>query len=404
MKRTIKICSFILATVILLCALTACKAGKKPDTVAGDLAVYQDGLNLPANILPLNPDEPGDAKSLTYAYLLADYQYTYSRIAVGKLGETPRVVYSAPETCNLKRMYAANNQVIFVERGLIEDNTTPYTVKVYDLATDKVTDIQTDRIQDTENRLFEYWCYLYEGYAYWAFHDYDKSVTTIYEYHLATGEKKELASLPFYTNNITFDHPLTFMRVSGQYLLYNVVSAEGQSIVVYDLKTHTQKESVKMPAEIAVILNADFDAEKNLFALYYYGLDSTGVPSLESVGKYDNINKTMQTIFVSDGNTILYDDHLTLQDHYICFNTMYLGTDAGQANTDKGEDNTDKGIDIRNYIGSVYNYENNTQQDFKTAFNTELRNGRVYNLLFDTNLGAGTVHYAENDPDMAPAA
>lgn len=96
----------------------------------------------------------------------------------------------------------------------------------------------------------------------------DNEVSTITSYDIEKGTQDILVSAP-YTNDRLLKRPIDALSVSGDYLVYCLYDDDFYA-VVYDLKSRTEKERVKLPDEIEWVTSAAYEEETGDIFLVWY--------------------------------------------------------------------------------------------------------------------------------------
>ncbi len=312
-----------------------------------------------------------DPRNTEYAFVIREMGQMQSSIAIGNIGGELKTFYTAPSDCCIYEIYTGNGIVAFYELYPDSSGSVRYELKIVDTENEKIY-APYSKLLSKENDVQPRFLTVYNDCIYYLTVSLLLESCRVMKFRLSTEELTEFVSYPMTDNEFTYGHSSTFINHRGDDLFVSRVDKTTQYIDVYSLSSGEKSSEIKLPNEIGIVYNCDYDPKNGVCAIYYNQL-SNGTLAGDAVGILYRGETKIKRIFTAGAGTYLDRDALRIENNILLFN---LSKDA-------------ETVEYGNYDGVLYNMANDKITRFEGSVNTWYDNGSIYNLTLDKKLNGG---------------
>ncbi len=312
-----------------------------------------------------------DPRNTEYAFVIREMGKMQSAIATGTIGGELKTVYTASPNCCIYEIYTGNGIIAFFELYPDNSGSIRYELKVIDTENGTVH-APYSKLLSKENDVQPRSLIVNNGCVYYLTVSLLLESCRVMKYELANDELAEFVSYPMTENSFTFGHSSTFINSRGDDLFVSRVEKSTQYIDIYSMSGGEKSSEIKLPEEVGIVYNCDYDSKNGVCALYYGQLEN-GDLTADAVGILYRGETKMKRIFTAGAGVYLDRDALKIENNILLFN---LSRDSETVKYD-------------NYDGVLYNMANDKLTRFEGSVSTWYDNGSIYNLTLDKKLNGG---------------
>ena len=328
--------------------------GTKIQKNSKEIITFNDEKNLPSQIIPNKKD---------YTVLISNYSKDYSKIAINDSLENLETVYTADQNVQITDIVSNEYYVAWFEFHETTKKTKINQLKVYDRKTKEISVIYTNEIKMEEKNFQLRNLGIDKTKIYYIVPNDQEKKSQILSYNMEDKTKEVVIEYLFTNKSFPLNQSITYFQIKDSILTISYLTDNNVILEAYDLKAKKVIAKKDLPDNVLLVYSADYESQKNIFALYYKKNDNT-----DGVGiiGFDSFQISIKEIFTPKPTAVLYDDKIHIIGNNIIFNL--------QSNV--------SGYVSDHYEAVVYDYINDKPSSFKRCFYLTIDSDELFGLFF----------------------